>query len=601
MQPRQFLSSMRRWGAGLGVGLLAVALAVTGCDSDDSGMDDFDDPSTTLTLAQRVSNQDALSTLNTALGVTGQAETLGNDDATFTVFAPSNAGFGSYDVDALTSNEDLLSSVLGYHVVQGDALTASELEDGQTLTTVQGDELTVRIDDGTVFVEGARVTTPDVEATNGVAHVVDDVLLTNRTAAERLQFTNATETLFQAVDEGTASTLNDPDQDLTIFAPVNDGFEGLALDALTGSDQILSRVLDYHVISDQRLGSGDLPTSGETPATLEGGTIAVGEADDGTPTVNGIPVSTTDIQAKNAVIHLIDGVLLERLDVVQRATVTSALSTLATGVSGAGLASRLKGDGPFTVFAPTNDAFDQYNTDALVGENRPQGLLERILKYHVIPGQALASGDLSEGESPGTLESGTLTIGLDDGVTLNGRVTVTTADIQVRNGVVHLLDDVLLRRTNVVQRATVAPGFNILVDLVGQAGLAGNLSKEDAALTVFAPTDDAFLAALDANDNGEIDDDEVPANAKELLEYHVGDGVFYAADQPTAPSGTMIPDGQNTDVATLEGSNILVQRDGSSVTLNPGNKAASVAAPDVDVTNGVIHGIDTVLQIPSGN
>jgi transforming growth factor-beta-induced protein len=431
-----------------------------------------------------------------------------------------------------------------------------------------------------------------------VAHVVDDVLLTNRTAAERLQVTAATETLLQAVDEGTASTLADPANDLTIFAPVNAGFEGLDLDALTGSDQILSRVLNYHIISGQRIGSGDLPSSGETPETVEGGTIAVGTTEDGTPTVNGIPVSTTDVQTENAVIHLIDGVLLQRLDVVQRATVTSNLSTLTTAVGEAGLADDLQGNGPFTVFAPVDSAFADYNVEALTGN---QSLLSRVLTYHVISGDALESGDLpSDGESPQTIEGGTITINVGDDVTLNGRVTVTTTDIEVRNGVVHLLDDVLLRRTNAVQRALVTPDFSILADLVSEAGLADALSNEDGTFTVFAPTNDAFLAALDANDNGEIDDGEVPNNAADLLQYHVGDGVFYAADEPTAPSGTMIPSG-DTDVTTLEGSNLLVRRDGGSVTLNPENEASGVIVPDMDVTNGVIHGIDTVLQIPSSN
>jgi transforming growth factor-beta-induced protein len=279
--------------------------------------------------------------------------------------------------------------------------------------------------------------------------------------------------------------------------------------------------------------------------------------------------------------------------VVQRATVTSNLSTLTTAVGAANLADDLKGEGPFTVFAPVDSAFADYNVGALTNN---QSLLQRVLTYHVI-GQELTSGDLSEGESPATLEGGTITIGLNGGVSLNGRVTATVTDVQVRNGVIHLLDDVLLRRTNAVQRALVTPEFSVLADLVAQAGLANDLGNEDGTFTVFAPTNDAFLARFDDNDNGTIDDGEVPSNAADVLQYHVANSVFYAADEPTAPSGTMIPEG-DTDVGTLEGSNVLVRRDGSSVTLNPGNEAASVIAPDVDVTNGVIHGIDTVLQIP---
>jgi transforming growth factor-beta-induced protein len=717
-------SSSRSW-AGLVVALLAVALVLTGCDSNGGGGDDMPD---NPTIAERAANQDNLSTLVGALESAGLADTLNSDDATFTVFAPANSAFEAIDADELTGNADLLSEVLTYHVVPGQAIASGDIQDGQTVETLEGDTLEFSVSNGTVQVNGATVTTADVEASNGVVHIVDGVLLEtvdavdratltsqlSTTAAaieaaglggsdsplrnetltlfaptdaafsglrvdaltdnadllgrilqyhavpgtrltsdqisggetpttlesgtlnievndgtvtvngipvsttdietenatihlingvllqridivERASITEGLETLTAAVEAAGLDASNSPlrnDDPVTVFAPVDGAFEPLDVDELTGSTEILNRVLPYHAVSGaltaSQLSSGDVPT-------LEGGAVTVNVTNDGV-TVNGIPVTTTDIQTRNGVVHLIDGVLLERLDVVQRATVTSSLSTLATAVGEAGLASDLKSDGPFTVFAPVDSALANYNTDALTGT---QSLLQRVLTYHVI-GQEIRSGDLQEGESPQTLEGGTITIGLNDGVTLNGRVAVTVTDIEVRNGVVHLLDDVLLRRTNAVQRALVTPSFSILADLVAQAGLADDLSNEDGTFTVFAPTNDAFLAALDDNDNGEIDDGEVPSNAADLLQYHVGDGVFYADDEPTAPSGTMIPSG-DTPVSTLEGSDILVRRDGSSVTLNPANEASSVIAPDVDVTNGVVHGIDTVLSIPSSS
>ena len=107
---------------------------------------------------------------------------------------------------------------------------------------------------------------------------------------------------------------------------------------------------------------------------------------------------------------------------------------------------------------------------------------------------------------------------------------------------------------------------------------------------MFAPTNDAFLAALDNNDNGQIDDDEIPSSAAEILQYHVLDDVFFATDVPTS----------ETNLPTLEGSELTVVRSGSDVAINPGAENASVVAPDVAVENGVIHGIDTVLQRPGG-
>ncbi|HKL88098.1 MAG TPA: fasciclin domain-containing protein [Salinibacter sp.] len=528
-----------------------------------------------------------------AAGLDASDSPLRNE--TLTLFAPTDGAFSGLKLDALTSNTELLARILQYHAVPGSRLTSDQISGGETPGTLEGGNLNIAVDGGTVTVNGIPVSTTDIQTENATIHLIDGVLLDRIDIVERASITEGLETLTSAVQAAGLDASDSPlrnDDPVTVFAPVNSAFDPLDVDELTGDSEILNRVLTHHAVSGQI--TSDQLSDGQTPTTLEGGSVEIGVSD-GTVTVNGIPVSTADIQTRNGVVHVIDGVLLERLDVVQRATVTSNLSTLTTAVGAAGLADALKGDGPFTVFAPVDSAFADYNVEALTGN---QNLLSRVLEYHAISGQAITSDQLSSGESPQTLEGGTITIGVNDGVSLNERVTVTTTDIEVRNGVVHLLDDVLLRRTNVVQRALVTPNFSILADLVSQAGLADDLSNEDGTFTVFAPTNDAFLAALDDNDNGEIDDGEVPSNAADLLQYHVANSVFYAADEPTAPSGAMIPEG-DTDVSTLEGSNLLVRRDGSSVTLNPENEASSVIAPDVDVTNGVIHGIDTVLSIPS--
>lgn len=720
--------SLQNWGSSLWVGLLASALILAGCDSN-GGMDDNDMPDNP-TVTELASNQENLNTLASALQQAELDEDLNSEDATFTVFAPVDDAFANIDADELTNDPELLSEVLEYHVVPGQAIEASDIQDGQTVETLEGETLQFSVGGNSVQVNDASVTQADVQASNGVVHVIDGVLLETVDAVNRATLTPELSTTADAIEaaglDGSDSPLRS--ETLTIFAPTDGAYDGLKVDALTNNPELLGSILDYHVVPGSRIPSdqisgGETPgtreggalnievnngtvtvngipvsttdietenatihlidgvllqridivertlitegletltsavqaagldasdsrlrddnpvtvfapmngafdpldideltgdaeilnrvlthhvlsseitsndlSGGEMPTTLEGGTLEI-EVTDGTVTVNDIPVTTTDIETRNGIVHLLDGVLLERLDVVQRATVTSNLSTLTTAVGAANLANTLKGEGPFTVFAPADDGFANYNLDALTGN---QDLLTRVLTYHVIGGQELTSGDLSSGESPQTEEGGTISIDVGDAVTLNGRVSVTGTDVQVRNGVLHLLDDVLLRRTNAVQRALVTPNFSILADLVAQAGLDDDLSQEDAALTVFAPTDDAFLAALDNNDNEEIDEGEVPSNAADLLKYHVGDGVFYTADAPTDPSGMMIPDG-DTDVATLEGSNILVRRDGSSVTLNPENEASSVVAPDVDVTNGVIHGVDTVLSIPSSN
>ena len=721
-----------RRGLSLCLGLLAVALVLAGCDSN--GGTEIPNVSEDNSVAEVVAASQNTGTLESALQQAGLVEALDDSSQSYTVFAPTDAAFGAIDAGELTANDDLLNEVLTYHVVP-QAITAGDIQDGQTVTTLEGDTLRFSVSDGTVQVNGATVTRADIEATNGVVHKVDGVLLETVDVVDRAVLTPQLSTLAAAVDAAGLTGSDSPlrTDALTLFAPTNGAFEGINVDALTGNADILSRTLNYHVIPGQRIGAGDLE-SGESPPTLDAQGAALDiNVTDTSATVNGIPVSTTDIRTENGVVHLIDGVLLQRLDIVQRATVTSALSTLASAVGASSDLSAddspLRDDNPATVFAPVNSAFEDVDVDELVNDGEllnevltyhavagavPSGDLQsgpvqtleggsvavnvtdtsvtvddvpvsttdirtrngvvhlvddvllrgvdavdrtvltsalsttqaaieaaglagansplrgegpltifaplnsgfdglevgelasrmdlagRVLQYHVIDGQRIGAADLANGETPPTLEGGTITVANVDvdtaAVTLNG-VPVSVTDIQTENAVIHLIDGVLLQEITAAERATVTANFSILQQLVGEVGLEEALNGPgpdgEDGITVFAPTNDAFLAALDANDNGEIGLGELPSDSElqSLLEYHVLDDVFFAADVPT----------METALPTLEGSDVTVVRDGNAVTLNPGAEASSVVAPDVDVSNGVIHGVDTVLQIPSSN
>ena len=254
-----------------------------------------------------------------------------------------------------------------------------------------------------------------------------------------------------------------------------------------------------------------------------------------------------------------------------------ALSTLNDAVQTAGLAGTLDGDGPFTVFTPTNDAFAPPIDASL---NAP--VAEKVLRHHVVSGE-VTSDQLSDGQTVTPLAGADLTIGVGDGITVN-RATVTNANANAANGVVHVVDGLL---ADAVDRATLTPRFTIFARLVKEADLESALrgSGPNDGLTIFAPTNAALLELLDANDNGEVESGEIPSNAAEVLQYHVLDSVFLAADVPTS----------ETAVATLEGSDLTVVRSGEAVTLNPSDEDASVTTANVEVDNGVIHGIDTVL------
>lgn len=268
--------------------------------------------------------------------------------------------------------------------------------------------------------------------------------------------------------------------------------------------------------------------------------------------------------------------------VAEIVTEVRALSTLEEGATKANIIDDLETDG-ITLFAPLNGAFDPIDTNTLLsGQN--QGLLKEVLTYHVVP-REIAAEDISDGMTVETLEGDSLTFSTADGVSVNG-ASVTNADVSASNGVVHVIDGVLIETVDAVDRTDLTPQFSVLRKLIGEAGLTSTLRGPgpDASegLTVFAPTDEALLGALDENGNGAIDDEEIPDNIGSILQYHVLDNVFFASDVPSSA----------TDVETLEGSDVTVQSSDGTVTVN-GNE---VTVPDVEVENGVVHGIDAVLM-----
>lgn len=703
---------------------LALLFTLSACDGDDGPSVP---PPAEVNTAQYISGRSDLSELNAAVQAAELTSTL-EGDGPFTVFAPSNDAMAALNTDGLAAdNADLLTKILTYHVVQGEAIMAGSISDGQSVTTVEGTDITFTVSDGTVQlgIDGttATVQTTDLETTNGVIHIIDAVLFGPTNIVEHAQATPATETLASALPEDIAATLSG-DGPFTVFAPVNSAFSGLDVGDLTDDADLLDEVLNYHVLSGETL-AGDI-SDGQTVTTAEGGTLTFGVSG-GTVTVNGKTVTTADIQTQNGVIHLIDGVLLETLDVVSYASVVSDTEALTSAVADAGLANTLATGGPFTVFAPVNSAFAaldanddgtvngdelsgdlrtrvlQYhvvsgeaiprtgaglsdgatrstlddgqsltfsveddsitavngteiagtvevengtihllndvllqstnvvqrasldpnltalvdavntaslagalsdetatftvfaplnsafsglNTDAFTGgEAEKENLAGNIVGYHAIQGSALAADDITDGSTPTTVEGNPVTLRTfaDGSVTVNG-IAVTTTDIQVRNGIIHLIDGVLLEGLNIAQRATVEPSLSTLVTAVEEAGLTNTLAT-GGPFTVFAPTNDAFVAALDDNDDGTVSGDELPNNLADILQYHVLNGTTRAGDITNGGSAS-----------TLEGSNVnfAVGTDGN-VTINPDDEGASVSVADIEVQNGVIHVIDTVL------
>jgi transforming growth factor-beta-induced protein len=283
-------------------------------------------------------------------------------------------------------------------------------------------------------------------------------------------------------------------------------------------------------------------------------------------------------------------VLTESLDIVERAIVTEQTETLTAAVVAGDLVTTLQGDGPFTVFAPINEAFAALGTERLdvLLDPANQALLQKVLTYHVVPGDVRLADvvALGDGASVATVEGTEVTFDLSDpqDPRVNGASIIAT-DIVTENGVIHLIDGVLTENLDIVDQAVVN-GFSTLVSLVAQQELVDVLRGDNmgAGYTVFAPTNAAF-EALAAVPEGDA--------LTQVLLYHVVGATVFAGD---------LTDGQIVTTANAAGDTFTVNI-GEGVTITDGaGTTVNVVLTDVEASNGVIHVVDAVLlPPPAGN
>ena len=395
--------------------LLLVAVTLTYSCSDD---DDGDIVLTNeLNIVETAQAEDALSSLVSALTTADNSEgtdlvgTL-SSDGPFTVFAPTNDAFTALlnqldDFESLAdfdTDEEraILTSILTYHVVAGVAASSSDLTNGMTVTTVQGEDLTINID-GDVFIDDAtevdaQVVIADVAASNGIVHVMDKVLLPqsiidalngedmpeeNGSLVDIVVATEPLSLLEAAVIKADLVATLSSDGPFTVFAPTDDAFVALldvlgnnynSLDDFDTDEEIalLKNILLFHVIAAEvkstDLAAGQVGTALENNSVeiiASGDTFVIGDASDTDANITGV-----DIMASNGVAHTIDKVLLPQAaidfvvslqlkTIVDTAVATDDLSLLVDALvqADAGLVETLNSAGPFTVFAPTNAAF----------------------------------------------------------------------------------------------------------------------------------------------------------------------------------------------------------------------------------------------------
>ena len=267
-------------------------------------------------------------------------------------------------------------------------------------------------------------------------------------------------------------------------------------------------------------------------------------------------------------------------DIVETASANPQFSTLVAAVKAAGLVETLQGEGPFTVLAPTNAAFNALGSgvvDALTMEKN-KDRLTGILTYHVVPAKALAK-DVAEMNYLPTVNGQKLSVLAQGGSVSVGGARVIRTDIECDNGVIHVIDSVLLPTDkNLLEVAEKAGRFSKLIAAAKAAGLAEAVTGEEP-LTVFAPTDAAF-ARLPP---GTVEDLLKPENKEKLadiLRLHVLEGRVMAGEALEAEEAT-----------ALSGGTLIFDVGNNGPTVN----GATIRSADVSATNGVIHVIDAVL------
>ena len=302
---------------------------------------------------------------------------------------------------------------------------------------------------------GAAAPVPTAEPMPTTAPVVDPTAEPLPSIAEIAAGDPNFSTLVAALDAaGLVETLAG-EGNFTVFAPTNDAFAALpegTVEALLEDPQgDLTQILLYHVV-DGVARAADVVNLTEA-TTLNGAPIAIAVVDGGVRLNESVNVVTTDIEATNGVIHVIDAVLLppaaedaEALpSIAEIAAGDPNFSTLVAALDAAGLVETLAGEGDFTVFAPTNDAFaalPEGTVETLLAD--PSGNLTQILLYHVL-GVRAGAADVVNLTSAETLQGSEISIAVvDDGVVLNDVVRVITTDIMASNGVIHVIDAVLL-------------------------------------------------------------------------------------------------------------------------------------------------------------
>lgn len=484
-------------------------------------------PTACKSIAQIVTGDPQFSTLATAVDAAGLTSVL-SGQGSYTVFAPNNAAFAKVPSDTLAgllNDSEALKGLILYHVV-GEKATAAQIRGVKGGTTMQGADITISVSGNKLMVNNATVIKGDVMACNGIVHVIDTVLLPPAPEAEAPAPAPAPEAApAPAPEPAPAAAAPAP-----VAAPI-------VIPALPLSGATVTQTTTQQTT-----------TVTTTDATATTDTSAADTA-----------VSTTvyDVIADDERFSVLR-------DLISDAELTETLTT-----------------GEYTIFAPTDEAFDAIPEEILAAIRSDPAALKAVLTYHVVD-HKVSTADIEGGAEIKTVEGMPLDL---------GSATLGTV-VESSNGIVYPIDVVLMppdfkvpdvkviaadttpTPPNITTLVVTDARFSTLRDLLVTAGLADALTTGD--FTVFAPTNDAF-AKVDAATLDGLKKDK--AKLKAVLSYHVLTGRPDAAALVAAP------------LKTLEGSDLVIKQDGTALMV--GNAKSDGTA--VATGNGNVYVIDTVL------
>ncbi len=456
-------------------------------------------PTMAFTVYDVIANSPDHGTLETAIIAAGLVDDL-SGDGPLTIFAPTDAAFAALPpgvLDALLADPMCaLAQVLVHHAVS-DSIVSADLSDGQMITNIHGLDLTVTIDgNNNVFIDGAQVTTVDLVADNGVVHVIDAVL-TFEFVDVPVTFEDA-DVFYNLTDFGgnISSVVTDPtDPNNTVaqsikintaqtFAGTTMGNCGLANEIpFTATEtKMKARVWSPDAGIQVRLKVEDATDPGKSVETEATTTVAMAwetlEFDFSNEATGTAPIDLSYTYDKASIFFNfgVDGATAGEKtyywDDVQFGGIFTVVDiivnspdhdTLEDAVIAAELADDLSGPGPFTVFAPTDAAFAALPAgvlDALLLD--PTGDLAQILLYHVLGAEVLST-DLTDGQMATTLQGEDITVTINGSDVFINQAQVTGADLLADNGVVHVIDAVLLPPSFVGVKTLNAADYNIKI------------------------------------------------------------------------------------------------------------------------------------------